>query len=54
MMCVTSLIKIGLGIQKLFRGYTYREQGDTISLVLFLQTKQEEENRLKIDGYTKT
>jgi hypothetical protein len=40
---VPSLIKIGLGIQKLIRGI-HRQQGDLISLILFFQNK---ESRLK-------
>jgi hypothetical protein len=37
--CIPSLIKIGLGIQKLIRGIN-RQQRDRISLVLFSENKE--------------
>jgi hypothetical protein len=48
MMYIPSFINIGSAIQKLIRGIriqTHRQQGDLISLLLFLQNK---ESRLKI------
>jgi hypothetical protein len=38
---IPSSIKIGSGIQKFMEcGYTYRQQGDLISLILFIFSKQ--------------
>jgi hypothetical protein len=36
MIKILSFMKIGSGIQKMTGGYTYKQQGDLISLLLFL------------------
>jgi hypothetical protein len=46
MIYITNFIKTGSGIQMLITEDTQRQQGDLISLLLFLQNK---ENRLKVD-----
>jgi hypothetical protein len=50
MIYMTSFIKIGSGLQKLIgrKAQTHREQGDLISILLFLQNK---ESRLKTFMY---
>jgi hypothetical protein len=46
MLFVPSFIKIGSGVQKLiWEGYAHRQEGDLISLLLFLQYM---EGRLKM------
>jgi hypothetical protein len=45
MIHIPSFIKIGSGIQTLIGGYSHRQHGDTMSLLLFFLNK---ESRLKI------
>jgi hypothetical protein len=40
MIYIPSFIKIGSGIQKLLGGFTYSQQGDGISLLLFFRNKE--------------
>jgi hypothetical protein len=40
MIYITSFIKIGSGIQKMMWGYTHRQHGDRISLLLIFEIRK--------------